>query len=67
MHIHVLGQHAELADEGGHLRQAYGVNAGDWVLVRPDGYVGAIVRSAAPEALAGYFDKVGLGQLPARA
>ncbi|CUI08279.1 putative monooxygenase [Janthinobacterium sp. CG23_2] len=63
----MLGQHAELAEEGGHLRQAYGVNAGDWVLVRPDGYVGAIVRSAGPEALAGYFEKVGLGPLPARA
>lgn len=67
LHIHVLGQHAELAEEGGHLREAYGLNAGDWVLVRPDGYVGASVRSGAPEALAGYFDKVGLGQLPVRA
>jgi hypothetical protein len=32
-----------LVDDGGHFRDAYGLAPGDWVLVRPDGCVGAIV------------------------
>jgi hypothetical protein len=42
------------------IRDAYSLDRGDWVLVRPDGYVGALVTSeqiAAPET---YLENVGL-------
>jgi len=31
-----------VADDAGHLRDAYGLASGEWVLVRPDGYVAAV-------------------------
>jgi hypothetical protein len=37
-----------------------GVRPGDWVLVRPDGYVGAIVSSDHCCELNAYFERVGL-------
>ncbi|RUM02072.1 FAD-dependent oxidoreductase [Rhizobium chutanense] len=60
LHIHRIGRRGDLIDEGGHLRDAYALTAGDWVLVRPDGYVGAIVASAEASALEVYFAHVGL-------
>ncbi len=45
LHIHTVGVRGDIVDESGYLRDAYGVSAGDWVLVRPDGYVGAMVSS----------------------
>ena len=60
LHIHVIGPHGDLRDEGGHFRDAYGLAAGNWTLVRPDGYIGAIVASGATAALDGYFRTVGL-------
>jgi hypothetical protein len=35
--------------------------SGDWVLVRPDGYVGAMVASSEIDALETYLQTVGLG------
>ena len=61
LHIHAIGPRGDLVDEGGHLRDAYGLAPGDWVLVRPDGYVGAIVSSDETAALATYLRNVGLG------
>ena len=69
LRIHHVGEGRELADEAGHLRNAYGLVPGDWLLVRPDGYVGAIVASERIGALADYLDRVGLvgeGHAPAR-
>ena len=43
LRIHTVGEGAELVDEGGHFRAGYAVSAGEWVLVRPDGYIAAIV------------------------
>ena len=37
--------------------------AGDWVLVRPDGYVGAVVANSNLEALDDYLQQVGLARL----
>jgi hypothetical protein len=34
------------------------VSAGDWVLLRPDGYIGAIVATSALPALQGYLDEL---------
>ena len=59
LHIHIIGQRGELVDEG-HVRESYGLSPGDWVLVRPDGYIGAIVSSRETAVLEGYLDKVGL-------
>lgn len=43
LHVHVIGPDAELRDVGGDFASAYGLLAGEWVLVRPDGYVVAVV------------------------
>ncbi|WP_437774525.1 FAD-dependent oxidoreductase [Sorangium sp. So ce1097] len=60
LHIHALGPRGDIVDEGGHLRAAHGVSPGDWVLVRPDGYIGAIVSSEHAPALEAYLASVGL-------
>jgi 2-polyprenyl-6-methoxyphenol hydroxylase-like FAD-dependent oxidoreductase len=46
LHIHTFGARGDVVDVGGHFRDAYALRSGDWVLVRPDGYVAAIVASA---------------------
>jgi len=43
LRIHSIGRHGDVRDDDGHVRDGYGVRSGDWVLVRPDGYIGAIV------------------------
>ena len=60
LQIHIVGSGGDIADERGCVQAAYGVSAGDWVLVRPDGYVGAIVTSDGTAALEGYMAHVGL-------
>lgn len=61
LHIHTFGDRGDLRDDGGHFRDAYALAVGDWVLVRPDGYVGAIVAAAHVEVLEGYLRSVGCG------
>jgi hypothetical protein len=46
--------------DGGHFRDAYGLSPGDWVLVRPDSYVGAIVAADELAALERYLGEVGV-------
>ena len=60
LHIHNIGPHGEFVDEAGHMGDAYGVAPGDWILVRPDGYIGAIVSSDEIAALNAYMASVGL-------
>jgi hypothetical protein len=60
LHIHAIGARGDLVDAAGHLRDAYALTSGDWVLVRPDGYVGAIVASTETAALETYLRNVGL-------
>jgi hypothetical protein len=60
LHIHTIGRRGDLVDERGHVRDSYGLSSGDWVLVRPDGYVGALVSSCATAMFEGYLEKVGL-------
>ena len=62
LHIHTFGLRGDLKDADGHFRKAYALAAGDWVLVRPDGYVGAIVSSKEGPALETYLRSVGLDQ-----
>jgi hypothetical protein len=64
LHIHTIGAHGDIVDEAGHVHDAYALESGDWVLVRPDGYVGAIVSSAEVAALEAYLQFVGLGLVP---
>ena len=61
LRIHALGAGGELIDEHGHFREAYAVTPGSWILVRPDGYIGAIIPSGALGALESYLKKAGLG------
>ncbi|MFZ0679029.1 FAD-dependent oxidoreductase [Candidatus Binatus sp.] len=63
LHIHTVGARGDIIDEGGLVRDGYGLSAGDWVLVRPDGYVGAIVSSSEIAALRRYLDDVGIAPI----
>lgn len=58
--IHIIGPRGDSRDALGHFRDAYGTAPGDWVLVRPDGYIGAIVDGDHVPALAAYLRQVGL-------
>ncbi|MEO4001900.1 FAD-dependent oxidoreductase [Mesorhizobium sp. CAU 1732] len=60
LHIHQVGAGCELQDVGGHFRDAYELVSGEWVLVRPDGYVAAIVRPDEASALQTLFAEAGL-------
>ena len=62
LHIHRIGPDGDVHDSGGHFAAAYGVKAGDWVLVRPDGYVGGIFGFSADQrdSLSKFIDRVGL-------
>jgi len=62
LHIHTFGPRGDLVDESGFFRDAYALTPGEWVLIRPDGYVGAIVASAELQALEDYLSRVGLGR-----
>jgi hypothetical protein len=55
LHIHTFGARGDLIDHSNHFRDAYGMSSGDWVLVRPDGYIGAIVASHESASLDGYL------------
>ncbi|KAA1184384.1 FAD-binding protein [Rhizobium tropici] len=61
MHIHIFGPKGDMLDDEGHFRDAYAPAVGDWILVRPDGYIGAIVTSGDMETLETYLAQVGLG------
>lgn len=43
LQVHAIGKHGAFADDAGQFQAAYGVHPGDCVLVRPDGYIGAII------------------------
>lgn len=58
LHIHVVG--GDIRDTDGYVRDIYGVSAGQWVLVRPDGYVGAVVDAANLGVVEDYLDSVGI-------
>jgi hypothetical protein len=64
LHIHVIGGGGDILDTGGHVHSAYGLSSGQWVLVRPDGYVAAVVGTADLDSLATYLDTVGIRPVP---
>src|SRR5262249_39803167 len=61
LHIHTLGPRGDIADEGGHIRDGYGLEPGTWLLIRPDGYIGAIISPNERLALEHYLAGVGVG------
>lgn len=67
LRIHTFGPGGDVVDDGGHVRRAYGLDPGSWILIRPDGYVGAIVSAADVALLTDYMHHVGLspGRPPA--
>jgi 2-polyprenyl-6-methoxyphenol hydroxylase-like FAD-dependent oxidoreductase len=60
LHISIIGPHGDLVDDGGHFHDAYALSPGDWVLIRPDGYVGAITGSDDVSVLERYLAGVGV-------
>lgn len=64
LHIHAFGERGDLVDDAGQFRASYGLAAGDRVLIRPDGYVGAIFGAAEDAALDAYLARVGLTETP---
>ncbi|MEI4483210.1 MULTISPECIES: FAD-dependent oxidoreductase [unclassified Phyllobacterium] len=60
LHIHRIGAGCELQDVGGHFSDAYELIPGEWVLVRPDGYVATIATPDEASALWTFFAEVGL-------
>jgi hypothetical protein len=58
---HVIGSHGDLIDTHSHFRDAYGLGPGGRVLVRPAGYVGAVVSAEYAGALDNYLRRIGLG------
>ena len=60
LHIHIFGSRGDVVDHGDYVRRAYALTPGCWVLVRPDGYVGAIVSAGEIAALEEYLRNVGL-------
>jgi hypothetical protein len=66
LHIHMLGPRGDIVDDGGHVRDGYGLEPGTWVLIRPDGYIGAIVSCDQRPALDSYLEHVGVGAVADR-
>jgi 2-polyprenyl-6-methoxyphenol hydroxylase-like FAD-dependent oxidoreductase len=62
LHIHAVGPRGDFTDDEGHFHTAYGLSPGDYVLVRPDGYIGAIVSSDNVQALEPFLESVGLAR-----
>jgi 2-polyprenyl-6-methoxyphenol hydroxylase-like FAD-dependent oxidoreductase len=63
LRLHSFGHQGDLIDIARQFRDAYGIKTGDRVLVRPDGYVGAIVAAGENATLDAYMRHVGLHAL----
>ena len=60
LQVHLFGEEGNLVDSSGSFQDAYALERGDWVLVRPDGYIGAIVASDNLAAIEEYLQRVGV-------
>ena len=49
LRIASVGEDRDIVDDGGHIADAYGLEEGQWALVRPDGYLAAIIDGGALE------------------
>jgi 2-polyprenyl-6-methoxyphenol hydroxylase-like FAD-dependent oxidoreductase len=64
LRIHCIGDRGDIVDAAGHFRDAYGLDAGECVLVRPDGHIGAVMPAGETAALEAYLAAVGLAVGP---
>jgi 2-polyprenyl-6-methoxyphenol hydroxylase-like FAD-dependent oxidoreductase len=62
LRVHIVGPHGDVVDDGRHFRDAYGLSPGDWVLVRPDGYVGVVAGADDVPELERYLAEVGIAR-----
>jgi hypothetical protein len=62
LRVRIVGSRGDLVDDGGHFQDAYGLSPGEWVLVRPDGYVGVIVGTEELSPLERYLAEVGVSR-----
>jgi len=60
LRIHRVGVKGDIVDCEGLVREAYELSPGGCVLVRPDGYIGAVVTTREADALERYLAAVGL-------
>jgi 2-polyprenyl-6-methoxyphenol hydroxylase-like FAD-dependent oxidoreductase len=60
LRVHRVGAQGDIVDEGDHFRRGYGLTPVMCVLVRPDGYLGAILSPAELPLLPPYLERVGL-------
>ncbi len=60
LRIHIIGK--DILDDGGHIRDAYALAPGACVLIRPDGYVSAVVPANELPALEKHLAGVGLAK-----
>ena len=60
LHIHTIGTQAELDDDAGHFAAAYAPSPGDWFVIRPDGYIGAIIGASEAGVIDSYLADVGV-------
>jgi hypothetical protein len=55
LRIHTIGRRGDLIDDSGHFKNAYAISPGEWVLIRPDGYIGTLVTSRQTADLENYL------------
>jgi 2-polyprenyl-6-methoxyphenol hydroxylase-like FAD-dependent oxidoreductase len=60
LQIRRIGERGDLKDDGGHIADAYDFDPGDWALIRPDGYLGAIVGAGSENVLDDCLSRMGL-------
>ncbi|WP_422775795.1 FAD-dependent oxidoreductase [Pseudomonas mediterranea] len=60
LHVYHIGPKGDLIDTCGHLRDGYEVTPGECVLIRPDGYVGAIFAADRTAELEAYLLRMGV-------
>ena len=58
--VHHIGPGGDLIDNGGHFKRAYDIADGGTVIIRPDGYVGAVFGSDAFGEVETYLARLGL-------
>ncbi|WP_043626494.1 FAD-dependent oxidoreductase [Ensifer sp. ZNC0028] len=63
LHIHRIARDAECRDEWQHFKTAYSLMPGDCLLIRPDGYIGAVFDADRTDEIDGYLVHVGLSSL----
>jgi hypothetical protein len=51
LHVHTVGERGDILDTDDYMRSAYELEPGQWVLVRPDGYVAAVLPTPELKAI----------------